>query len=452
MTHQDSFNKVPFPGVAGEQIRQLSVVNRAIEEIRPSERNARTHDKKQIDQIAASIREFGFTNPVLIDAEDRIIAGHGRVDAARNLGYSIVPTIRLEDMSETQRRAYIIADNRLAENAGWDREILATELQFLVDAGADFDLTLTGFDTPEIDLLFEGTGSAPDPDDDVPALSDDTPPVSKPGDLWQLGKHRLLCGDATVPDSYATLLQNERAEIVFTDPPYNVPIDGHVSGLGANRHEEFGMASGEMTPEEFTDFLRQVFANLAVNSIDGSMHFICMDWRHIPEITTAAAAIYSETKNVCVWNKDNGGMGSLYRSKHELVFVFKNGTGPHINNVELGRHGRNRTNVWDYPGVSSFGEGRAEALAMHPTVKPVQLVADAILDCSGRNGTVLDAFVGSGTTILAAEKVGRQARGIELDPRYVDVSVTRWETATGAQATEANTGLSFQDLCRERRA
>lgn len=435
-----------MPEMAASQHRQLSVEYRALEELKPYERNARTHSKKQLDQIAESIKEFGFTNPVLIDAKDQIIAGHGRVDAAKALGYVKVPTIRLEDMSEAQRRAYIIADNRLAENAGWDNDILAAELQFLVDAEIDFDISLTGFDAPEIDILIETAQAKTDPDDQVSPVSDDMPVVSRTGDLWQLGRHRLLCGDALVAESYMALLQGEQAEMVFTDPPYNVPIDGHVSGLGANRHEEFEMASGEMTPEEFKDFLCQVFVNLTANSSDGSIQFICMDWRHIHEITTAAAGVYSETKNVCVWNKDNGGMGSLYRSKHELVFVFKNGKSPHINNIELGRHGRNRTNVWDYPGVNSFSGERAQAQAMHPTVKPLALVADAILDCSNRNGIILDPFSGSGTTIMAAERVGRQARCIELDPRYVDVAIRRWQEATGEQAVDARTRSRFSDI------
>lgn len=438
------------PKLTRPVLTPLAVCNRPLQDLKPYEQNARTHSSRQIDQIAASIREFGFTNPVLIDSENRIIAGHGRVDAAKRLGYTEVPTILLEDMSDAQRRAYIIADNRLAENAGWDNDILANELQFLLDTEINLDVSLTGFDMPEIDIIIESALNNTGLGDRLPTKLDDAPAVSRVGDMWELGRHRLLCGDALDLDCYQLLMQGDVAEMVFTDPPYNVPIDGHVSGLGAIQHEEFGMASGEMSVEEFTNFLRSAFQNLTSHSTDGSIHFICMDWRHIPEITTAAGTIYSETKNVCVWNKDNGGMGSLYRSKHELIFVFKNGEGTHINNIELGRHGRNRTNVWDYPGVNSFSGERAQAQAMHPTVKPLALVSDALLDCSNRNGIILDPFSGSGTALIAAERVGRRARCIELDPLYVDVAIRRWQEETGEHAVDIKTGLGFADIEKSR--
>jgi hypothetical protein len=320
--------------------------------LRPT--NPRTHTPKQVRQIADSIRTFGFTNPVLVDATGGVIAGHGRVLAARQLGLEAVPTIRLDHLTPEQLRAYVIADNRLAELAGWDQDLLALELQGLAEIDLDFDLTVTGFETAEIDLIIGGIDEdEPDAADQVPAVDPQTPAVSRPGDLWAIGRHRLLCGDATEAKSYARVLAGEPAQMVFTDPPYNVPIDGHVSGLGSVRHREFAMASGEMDEAAFTGFLSTVLGHLAANSLDGAIHYVCMDWRHVGELLAAGRSVYTELKNICVWRKTNGGMGSLYRSQHELVFVYKAGTAPHINNVELGRHGRNRTNVWDYPGVTS---------------------------------------------------------------------------------------------------
>jgi DNA modification methylase len=415
--------------------------------LRPYARNARTHSPKQIAQIAASIREFGFNNPVLIDRHAEIIAGHGRVEAARKLGLDTVPCVRLEHLTEAQKRAYILADNRLAEKAGWDREILAIELQHLTTIDVDFDVTLTGFEMGEVDLLL-GAGEAAeakaDPADVVPEVAT--------GDIWQIGHHRLICGDALAPETYAQLLAGERAQMVFTDPPYNVKIDGHVSGLGAAKHREFAFASGEMSEDEFTRFLARVFANLAGHAIDGAIHFVCMDWRHQGEVLAAARGTYSELKNLCVWAKSNGGMGSLYRSQHELVFVFKSGTAPHINNVELGKHGRYRTNVWQYAGANAFGASRDEDLAMHPTVKPVALVADAILDCSKRKGLILDAFSGSGTTLVAAERTGRRGAAIEIDPAYCDVIVRRLANVCGLAAALDATGQSFDEVAALRRA
>ena len=280
----------------------------------------------------------------------------------------------------------------------------------------DIDVTITGFETPEIDILIGelDADEEADPADEAPEIADG-PPVTRAGDIWCIGKHRLICGDALNPASYDRLLDGAEAQMVFADLPFNLAINGHVSGLGKVKHREFAMASGEMTEAEFTAFLATAFRNLAGHSADGAIHFICLDWRHLFELLSAARGIYSEMKNLCVWNKTNGGMGSLYRSKHELIFVFKAGTGPHINNVELGKHGCYRTNVWDYAGINSFGKDRDAELALHPTVKPVKLVADAILDCSSRGGIVLDAFAGSGTTLIAAEKTGRRGYGIELD-------------------------------------
>jgi DNA modification methylase len=417
-----------------------------IESLRPYAGNARTHSKRQIRQIANSIQRFGFCNPVLIDDEDQIIAGHGRVAAAKLLGIKTAPTVRLSHLGEAERRAYILADNRLAEKAGWDREILAIELQALVDL--NFEVELTGFETAEVDLILheahEAAGGPADAEDKIPAYAGG-PAVSRPGDLWELGPHRLLCADARDQAAYGRLLGEHKAEYVFTDPPYNVRIDGHVCGLGRIRHANFAMGCGEMSSDQFASFLEGVFRQLAAFTVDGSIHQVCMDWRHMLEMLSAGNAVYRELKNVCVWNKSNAGMGTFYRSQHELVFVWKNGTAPHINTFELGQYGRYRTNVWYYPGVNSLKPGRLDELAMHPTVKPAALVADAIKDCSRRNSLVLDPFAGSGTVLIAAERTGRRARALEIDPHYVDVAVRRWQDYTGKAAVLVATGQTFED-------
>ncbi len=356
-----------------------------------------------------------------------------------------MPVVSIAGMSEVDRRAYVIADNRLAELAGWDDELLRIELGGILELEADFDLELTGFAGGELDALLASADQAPGAEIAVPEV-DRTQVVSATGDLWNLGRHRLICGDARETPVFERLLAGERAQMVITDPPYNVPVNGHVCGLGKVRHAEFAMASGEMSEAEFERFLKEVLGNLAAHSIDGSIHFVCMDWRHIRELLGAGLSVYDELKNLIVWNKDNGGMGAFYRSKHELVFAFKKGTAPHINNFELGQHGRYRTNVWDYAGINSLKAGRAEELAMHPTVKPVQMIADAILDCSKRGGIVLDAFSGSGTTIMAAEQTKRKACAVEIDPAYVDVAIRRWEAATGQQATLADSGATFAEV------
>lgn len=432
----------------------LTITYRKPADLKSRPTSPRTHSKKQIEQIAASICEFGFTNPVLVDEDNRIIAGHGRVKAAKRIGMTEVPTVRLTDMTEAQLRAYVIADNRLAENAGWDRELLALELQSLSELNLEIDVTLTGFDLPEIDILLDELSAQgidekePGSADMVPDLAD-APAVTRPDDVWLIGRHRLICGDALRAETYQGLMGQERAQMVFTDPPYNVPISRHVCGLGRTQHREFAMASGEMDRGAFIAFLEAVCANLANHSCDGAMHFICMDWRHMSEMLAASETVYDELKNLCVWAKTNGGMGSLYRSQHELVFVLKSGTAQHINNVRLGQYGRYRTNVWSYPGVNGFGANRGD-LELHPTVKPVALVADAIRDCSHRQGIVLDAFAGSGTTLVAAEKTGRIGYGIEIDPHYCDVILHRMRDVCGLEAVLEATGQAFTDLKADR--
>lgn len=432
-------------------MRDLTISYRKTIELKPYSRNARTHSRAQIKQIAESIQRFGFTNPILIDDDDQVIAGHGRVAAAQLLDIGEVPTVQLSHLSQAEKRAYIIADNRLAERAGWDREMLTIELQGLIDE--NFEVELTGFKTAEIDVILEDTDEAKreasGPEDDVPERFAG-PAITRLGDLWLLGDHKLICADAQKALPYEQLLDGESAQFVFTDPPFNVPIEGHVSGLGRIHHREFVMASGELSQDEFTAFLTSVFQNLVAHSQDGSIHQVCMDWRHMSEMLAAGNAVYTELKNLCVWNKTNAGMGSFYRSKHELVFVWKSGTAPHINNFELGQYGRIRTNVWNYAGVNTMRSGRLEELAMHPTVKPVALVADAIKDCSRRGGLVLDPFCGSGTILIAAERTGRKARALEMDPSYVDVAVRRWQTFTGKQAALSSDGKTFEIVAESR--
>ena len=405
--------------------------------LKPWANNARTHSKKQLGQIADSIELFGFTNPVLIDKENTILAGHGRVEAAKQLKMETVPCLRQDQMTDEQKRAYVLADNKLAENAGWDEELLAIELGALHELDLDFSLDITGFSIAEVDNLIEGTSieEPGDPaDDHLPDA--DVPSRCKPGDLWQLGKHRLICGDSLDPQTIRRLMEGEQARMVFTDPPYNVPIEGHVGNSGKIKHREFAMASGEMSQGEFTAFLQKAFTNMADNSLDGSIHYICMDWRHMQEVMDAGNNIYDEFKNLIVWVKDNGGMGTFYRSRHEMVFAFKKGTAPHINTFELGQHGRYRTNVWEYKGVNTMRAGRMEELALHPTVKPVQMIADAIKDVSGRGDIALDLFGGSGSTLIAAHKTGRRGYLCELDPIYCDRIIARWEAFAHDEAVK----------------
>jgi len=406
----------------------LTVTYRAVGDLIPDPRNARTHPKRQIDQIKASIDAFGFTNPILSDPEGHVIAGHGRLQAARAMGLAEVPVIHLSGLSETQKRALRIADNKIALNAGWDMEILRLELGELASLDVTIDLLLTGFSTGEIDVILN---SANDPDDEViPPVR--TTPRSKLGDIWILGDHRVGCGDGRDTGFLQRVIgDGARVDAAFLDPPYNVRIGGHAVAAGS--HREFAMASGEMSEAEFRAFLTNTLGAAATVSRDGAVHFVCMDWRHMDDVSIVGRTIYGERLNLCIWNKSNAGMGSLYRSKHELVFVYRVGTASHLNTVELGKHGRNRTNVWDYASVNSMRGSRREDLALHPTVKPTGLVADAIQDVTKRGDLVLDLFLGSGTTLIAAERTGRRFRGLDIDPSYVDVAIERWSARTGLE-------------------
>ena len=430
---------------------QLAIAYLPATGLRANPRNARTHSKRQLRQIADSIRAFGFLNPIVLDDDGMVLAGHGRLEAAKLVGLETVPTVRASGLTEAQKRAYVLADNKLAEKAGWDRELLVAELGDLAVLlpQIDLDLTLTGFDPPEIDTLFADRGPPrPDPADDVPATG--TPACTRPGDLWCLGPHRLLCGDARSGADIERLMAGQQARVTFTDPPYNVPVAGHVHGRGRVRHREFAFASGEMSRVEFRAFLQECLGHVARVSRDGAIAFVCMDWRHMTELQAAGEAVFAELKNVVVWNKTSPGQGSFYRSQHELIFVFKVGRAEHRNAFGLGAHGRTRSNVWTYPGMNSFRANRQDELAMHPTVKPVALVVDALRDCSLKGDLVLDVFLGSGTTLLAAEKVGRICCGLELDPAYVEVCLRRWEAYTKADAVLEGDGRGLAEVRAER--
>lgn len=434
-----------------------------IDALKPHPNNARTHSKRQIKMIAASIERFGFMGSVLVDDDLTIIAGHGRVAAAKSLGLKIVPILRTTHLDADGVRAYMLADNQLALKAGWDTELIAIELQHLLDL--DIPAEALGFEAPDVDAFLDAAAAADPankagPEDAIPAPA--AAAVARSGDLWRLGRHRLVVGDARDEAAYAMLFADDDtgdgagthgADVMFTDPPYNVPIDGFAGGKGEAERREFAMASGEMSPAQFTAFLEATLAPAAARLRDGAVAFVCMDWRHNRELQAAGDVLFDALLNICVWTKTNGGLGSLYRSQHELVFVFRKGEGPHLNNVELGRHGRNRTNVWAYAGANAFGgKKRQDELAMHPTVKPVRLIVDALEDVSKRSDIVIDPFGGSGSTLIAAEACGRAARLIEIDPLYCDVIIRRFEAYTGKQARLAATGESFEDVAEARGA
>ena len=412
--------------------------------------NPRKHPERQIVQLMASMREFGFTMPVLIDADNVIIAGHARVEAARRIGVTEIPTLIADHWSRAQVKAYRLADNRLSELGDWNVEALRIELQAIIQIG-EVHIEALGWSTGEIDVMMSigPVGDGPDPADEVPAAPQH--PVARIGDIWRLGKHRLLCGSSLEGEAWQKLMAGQTAAMAFVDGPYNVPINGHVSGKGKARHAEFSMATGEMNSSEFVNFNQTYLTRMTEYLKDGAVVMACMDHRHIGELMTAAQNVGLKHLNLCVWKKTNGGMGSLYRSQHELVLVLKHGTARHTNNVELGKHGRYRTNVWEYAGVNCFSASRDQDLADHPTVKPITLVADAIRDVTQQHEIVIDAFSGSGTTILACERTDRVGYAIEIEPKYIDVAIRRWEDMTGLKATLDGTAETIAEV-RVRRA
>src|ERR1700731_4200941 len=360
-----------------------------IMELKPDPSNPRKHGREQIRAIARGIAAFGFNAPILIDRNKQIVAGHGRYEAAKLNQCAEVPVVWLEHLTETQARAYMLADNKLTDRSSWDDAALAVHLKELSELVLDFDIEDIGFELPEIDFRIQSLDITEDADRADEFNAAVGPAVSRIGDLWLLGDHRLYCGIALEAMAYDILLGTAKAAAVFADPPYNVKVDGHVCGSGAIKHREFAMASGEMTEDEFIRFLNETLELASSHAAGGAIVYACMDWRHMGEMLAAGRTIGFDLLNLCVWVKSNGGMGSLYRSRHELVFVFRNGKEAHLSNVQLDRFGRNRTNVWNYAGTNSFPrKGQASALDLHPTVKPIAMVSDAILDSTKRNDIV----------------------------------------------------------------
>jgi DNA modification methylase len=445
----ETHNEVLFEKAANK-FRQVQPCPLA--RLKPNPRNARTHSKKQVGQIANSLLQFNVTSPIIADEDGAIIAGHGRWLAAKQLGWATFPVIIVSGLSEAKKRALALADNKIASNAGWDSEVLAKELGELAPllAECNLDISITGFATAEIDaLMIDNVDPEHDPADQL--IQPEAVAVSHLGDIWNLGHHRLSCGDSGVDADLRALMGKYRAAMIFADPPYNVRVSS-IQGRGRIKHREFTSASGEMSPEQFIAFLKGFMRLAVLFSGEGSIHFVCMDWRHLHEIMTAGGDVYGELKNLVVWTKSNAGQGSFYRSQHELIFVFKNGEAPHQNNIELGRYGRSRSNVWAYAGINTFRKDRLAELRVHPTVKPIALVADAMRDCSRRGDIVLDPFAGSGTTILAAERVGRIGFGMEIDPLYVDVAIRRWQDLTKRDAILEATGQTFEEVAASRRS
>lgn len=421
--------------------------------LRRFEGNLRKLPEKQIAKLAMSIGTFGFINPAIIDGDGVIVAGEARHAAALRMNLPQIPVIRIDHLTAAERRAYRIADNKLSQEGKWDLEALAIEIDSLLILD-DVSIEHTAFDTAEIDVLLYGPSSKNVDDRDPADVLPDLPPiaVSAVGDIWILGDHKLLCGSSLDASSWATLLGDEIAIHAFVDPPYNVKIANNVSGLGKVKHGEFAMASGEMSRQQFTGFNTDWIKVMLPHCADGAIIDICMDWRHVGELEEAIRACGLALLNICVWSKTNASNGAMYRSQHEFVFITKKGNSSHVNNIQLGKYGRYRTNIWSYAGANTFSSTRQDDLAAHPTVKPVALVADAIRDVSNKGQIVLDAFMGSGTTILAAERTGRLARGIEIEPQYVDVSIARWEKLTGKKAVLAATGETFAEVSQRRLA
>lgn len=411
--------------------------------------NARKHPKSQLRLIATSLQRFGWVTPLIIDPDGMILCGHGRYEAALSLGMKSVPTIMLEHLGKADRRAYVIMDNASAEQAGWSDKMLAIELSGLLEIG--YDLEFTGLSQLRIDTILSMDDAEEPVDDDVYLPGEQDQPVTQPGDVWDIGVHRLIVGDARDPAVFDRLLHGERVQMTITDPPYGCAIENNVSGNGRVRHSNFLMGAGETSLPEFASTLiRPVFKNIASVCESGAIAFVFTDWRAAPHMLTAAEGVFEEPKQMIVWAKTNGGQGTFYRSAHELIYAYRVSPGRIINNFKLGAGGRYRTNVWTYPGANVFRAGRMQDLADHPTVKPKKMIADAILDCSKRGGIILDVFAGSGTTLCAAAMTGRVGRGIELDPKYADVALRRIEAETGEVAMLD--GVTLDEVAAQRRA
>lgn len=434
------------PTPRNDLLPKLEVIYTPVDRIRPANRRVRRKEAAQTARVKASVHKFGIVAPILVDESFRIVHGHAVYDAAREAELSEVPVICITHLSSAECRLLSVALNRLAETGHWDEDVLRLEFQELIELGED--VILTGFDKPEVDALLLVDDDAGDENGDLAACELGSTAVSQSGDLWVLGRHRLLQGDARDPASYARLmLPGELARLVLTDVPFNVPIAGHVT---SQAHREFAMATGEMTREQFAAFNRDWMIASAAHIVDGGLITTTIDWRSAELVLACGRELGLDLLNVVVWVKSNGGQGSMWRSQHELLPVFKVGAAPHVNNVQLGRFGRWRSNVWEYAGASSLGSDAREGLADHPTVKPRALLEDALLDVSDRDEIVLEPFAGSGSTLVAAERAGRVCRAIEIDALYCDVVIRRWEAMTGEQAILESTGETFDEVAERR--
>jgi DNA modification methylase len=428
-----------------------------INDLRADPHNARKHPDSQIELLASSILKFGFHGTIGIDENNQIVFGHGRWEALKRAGKTHAPCERLLNLTAQEKSALALSDNRLGELSEWNIPNLTMKLEELSIGDLDFDLEVTGFDTVDLDRLLgpepnprqsraDEEGYSQDPDDRTPTLQDEVPAISQSGDLWQLGRHKLLHGDALDPQSYTALLNDEVVAQAIIDGPYNVPNRGHVS---AKAFREFAMAHGEMSSSEFARFLARSLVLAARAARDGAIFHVFMDHGHMRQLLAAADEASLEVKILCVWVKPSPGMGSFYRNQCELVFVLKSGRGKHINNFGLGARGRNRSNVWPYPAVRGVRRGVSSPDGGHPTPKPVSLVIDAIRDCSMRGDIVLDPFGGSGTTLIASERIGRRARLLEIDGHYCDLIIRRWQTLTGDDAVRAGDGRRFDEIANQ---
>lgn len=427
----------------------LKIEIRSISSLKPGKNRTRKTTPKQLELILQSIKRSGFIGGILVK-DDRIVDGHTRFEAVKALGLQQIPCIEVGHLSEEQTRFLALTMNRTGETGEWCTDGLRIEILEL--EAYNFDLSNIGFSLPELDLIkldptpHEAAGLL----DSIPDFSLTT--VTRLDDCWQLGEHRLICGDARDFETYKRLLKSELAACVFSDPPYNCKIAGNVSGLGKVKHGEFAMASGELSDPEFGKFLSD-YLTCAMNACaERSVIFSFMNWREYPLLTTSAATVGLKQIAAVVWDKGSGGMGSPYRSTYELIAVFCTGKNPAINNIELGKHGRDRANVWHFAGANKPGSSAAKALHDHPTPKPVELVVNAILDFTKPGDIVLDPFMGSGTTIVACMESQRIARGIELDPKYVDVALRRWSALTGDQPVLSATGETFDAVAKRRSA
>lgn len=438
------FKKIVLDGKNQTSNLQLIDVNLIVLKLK----SLRKHSKKQLQKLINAIIKVGYVNPILLDEKRNIIAGELRLLAAKELGFTQIPAIILENLTPEEADAIRILDNRIAEDGEWNFENLKEEIEKLMK----FDVTFEdlGFDTVDYDKILlvndSGENQVHNADkEDETWLDANIPSKVKLGDLWRLGDHFVYCGDSLLARSFEILMQGELAQIVITDSPYNCKIKGHVCGLGKTQHEEFAMASGEMTISEFAEFISKFMQNLIKFSVNGSLHYLFMDWAGLNTLLTQGKKHYTELKNIAVWNKLIGGMGAMYRSQHEMIPIFKNGKAKHQNHIQLGKNGRYRTNVWDYPGIRATNPASLELLKLHPTVKPVPMLHDILLDASSKNEIVLDCFGGSGSTLLAAERCKRRARLIEISPRYVDVTIYRWEKETGKTAKLVKNFVEVKD-------